>query len=418
MQTVDLSIQASIYNNEMKRSSFIKDHWKWMATAAFAVGVFCFWYFLYPHLMAWREQSQLFLCNKEYLFERLVVPGGVAQYIGEALVQFFANAKVGAMTYAVLFALTQWLTWKTIRRFRPNQSEKSKGALTFLLSFIPAIILCVLVTNPYIPTTPLVAVVLVLAALVVRPKGKKAQLVYTTSLIPIGYWLVGPAILLVALCNWRWAVPQWVLLVACVIGFSYFVPFPLRQQARGVDYYWEEEHKSTLEEMKYDRWMRMGKWERIVDAANKETPEALSSKNVVQLALKNLNRISAGDLMHTLDPSKKVMNNMSGAFIMSEVFFHMGMTNMSQRAAFEAMESIPNYNKSGRALKRLTETAIVTGQYEIALKYISILEESIVYKKWAKTVKPLAEHPETIPQNAFYQKMQKLYDEQEDFFFF
>ena len=91
---------------------------------------------------------------------------------------------------------------------------------------------------------------------------------------------------------------------------------------------------------------------------------------------------------------------------------------MSQRAAFEAMEAIPNYNKSGRALKRLTETAIITGQYEVALKYIAILEEAFTYRKWAKMVKPLAEHPETIPQNAFYQKMQKLYEDQEDFFFF
>ncbi|MBO4820219.1 MAG: hypothetical protein J5548_01980 [Prevotella sp.] len=403
----------------MKPHAFIKDHWKGMATVVFAVAVYCFWYFCYPHLMAWREQSQLFLCNKEYLLERLAIPGGLAQYIAEALVQFFANARQGALIYAVLFALMSWLTWMMMQQHqRVLKSSKSSGPWFFLLSFVPTVVLCWLATNPYVSTTPLVAVVLVLAAMVVRPKRKNAQLVYTTLLIPVGYWLVGPAVLLVALCNWRWAVPQWVLLAACVVGFSYLAPFPLRQQARGIDYYWEEKHKSTLEEMKYDRWMRMGKWARIVDAANKETPEALSSKNVVQLALKNLNRISAGDLMRTLDPSKKVMNNMSGAFIMSEVFFHIGMVNMSQRAAFETMESIPNYNKSGRALKRLTETAIITGQYEIALKYIAILEETITYRKWAKTVKPLAEHPETISQNAFYQKMRKLYEEQEDFFFY
>ena len=406
----------------MKILAFIKEHWKGMVLAAFAIAVFIFWYFFYPHLMAWREESQLFLCNKEYLLERLAVPGGLAQYMAEALVQFFANAKWGALIYTMLLTLTQWLTWKAIRRL-PTSTPSGKSAPSskswlFLLSFVPAIILCWLATNPYIPTTPLVAVVLVLAAMAVAPKGKKTRLAYTTLLIPIGYWLVGPAILLVALCNWRWAVPQWVLLAACVVGFSYFAPFPLRQQARGIDYYWKENYKSTLEEMKYDRWMRMGKWSQIVDAANKETPEALSSKNVVQLALKNLNRISSEELMHTLDPSKQVMNNMSGAFIMSEVFFHLGMTNMSQRAAFEAMEAIPNYNKSGRALKRLTETAIITGQYEVALKYIAILEEAITYRKWAKMVKPLAEHPETIPQNAFYQKMQKLYEDQEDFFFF
>ena len=45
--------------------------------------------FVWPHLMVAREQSQLFLWNCDYLGERLMVPGGLAQYVGEWLVQFF-----------------------------------------------------------------------------------------------------------------------------------------------------------------------------------------------------------------------------------------------------------------------------------------------------------------------------------------
>ena len=151
-----------------------------MVLAAFAIAVFIFWYFFYPHLMAWREESQLFLCNKEYLLERLAVPGGLAQYMAEALVQFFANAKWGALIYAMLLTLTQWLTWKAIRRLPTStlsgKSAPSSKSWLFLLSFVPAIILCWLATNPYIPPTPLVAVVLVLAAMAVAPMGKNTRL--------------------------------------------------------------------------------------------------------------------------------------------------------------------------------------------------------------------------------------------------
>lgn len=45
-----------------------------------AVGVFCFWLFLYPFIPVMREMSLLFLWNTDYLMERLALPGGLAQY--------------------------------------------------------------------------------------------------------------------------------------------------------------------------------------------------------------------------------------------------------------------------------------------------------------------------------------------------
>ena len=80
--------------------------------------------------------------------------------------------------------------------------------------------------------------------------------------------------------------------------------------------------------------------------------------------------------------------------IMSNVYLELGMLNMSQRAAFDLMESIPNGNKSGRAMKRLAETALYTGQPELALKYIRLLEQTLFYRKWASSMRRFAEHPE------------------------
>ena len=79
----------------------------------------------------------------------------------------------------------------------------------------------------------------------------------------------------------------------------------------------------------------------------------------------------------------------------SELYFLMGMVNMSQRAAFEAMEAV-YCNKSARALKRLAETALITGEDEVARKYISILDETLYYSKWAREARQYLGRPENV----------------------
>ena len=102
-----------------------------------------------------REYKMLLWPTADYLLERLAVPGGLAQYLGEFVVQFFFKSVYGALWYAVLFAAVQLLTWRLIK------SEK-RQALCYLLSFVPSAILWYLACNPKIPMTPIIAVLLTL----------------------------------------------------------------------------------------------------------------------------------------------------------------------------------------------------------------------------------------------------------------
>ena len=68
----------------------------------------------------------------------------------------------------------------------------------------------------------------------------------------------------------------------------------------------------------------------------------------------------------------------------SEAYYHLGMVNTAQRFTFEAMEAIPNFNKSGRCFKRLAETNLINGQYEVAAKYLRLLRKTIFYRDWAE----------------------------------
>lgn len=75
-----------------------------LQNALLAVAVFCYWMWIAPHLLFFRESMQLFLWTEDYLSERLAVPGGFAQYLGECIVQLFLNPAIGAGCYALMLS--------------------------------------------------------------------------------------------------------------------------------------------------------------------------------------------------------------------------------------------------------------------------------------------------------------------------
>ena len=364
----------------MKIKDYIKHHWQGLLTAFAAVGVFCLWLFRLPYLIVAREQMQLFLWNTDYLMERLIVPGGLSQWLGEWIVQFFLNPVYGACWYAVLFVVIQQLTRGL---FRSQESGvRSQENLLFLLSFVPAVAFCYLWTVMNISLTLTVGFILILLLLNVLKRFRMVvKIIGLVVLIPLGYWLVGS------------------------------------------DWHWNADKVGTHEEMKYDMLTRLQRWEaiaRLYQEGGKTGDERqeMAIRNVVRLAACNRGEITQQELLRGLTFSNHALHGVSSAFLMSEVALQVGMVNISQRSAFEAMEAIPNYNKSARALRRLVETNIVTGQYEVALKYIAILEETLFYRGWARRMKPMAEHPEKIKDYPLYHHLKELYDQGQDMFFY
>ena len=393
-------------------------------TTLFGLAVFCFWMFVRPELVVEREAIQLFLWNSDYLMSRIVIPGGLARYIAEFLVQYFMSEAGGACVIAVLLVLVQRLTWVLLRRCFPVVKEMTLAVISFLPSVVLWYLLCDMDTSMTLP----VAVLLTLSLLMLLPSKRNVSLLSSFVLIPIGYWIVGPIVFLVALFHLRWlrltiqkirvvteSVAMVLLVVVCVIVSSYFVPYSLLNLAKGIDYFSIQRGKiGTLEMMEYDYLQRKKAWEMIVGKAAKEEPHSRSCVNVVCLARYYQGLMSPDALRESLREPYKSLTSATSAMMMSDIFFQMGFVNFSQRAVFEAMESASNYNKSGRALCRLTETALVTGQYEVALKYISLLEETLFYRRWAMYMRQFVDHPESIKDHPKYGPLQKIYSETED----
>lgn len=406
--------------------------WEQITVALLAVVVFCFWLFLYPFIPVTREMSVLFLWNTDYLMERLAVPGGLAQYLGEGIAQFFLNPFNAALVYAVIFVIAQQLTSCLLRQFFPA----IKSMVRFPLSLVPPCILWYLAMLPAVPLTPTLAtlLVMVVGCGLMTVTSKRLRLVVLCLLIPVMYWLTGPLAALLVLCSIRWIPLTATLFAACLIGSSYVTPYPLEQVAKGIDYKWSDTKKmGTFEEMECDMLMRQHRWNDILQKF--KSPESPAVRSAWLYAYHQTGQMGINEFLAKIAPPQAnfqqepsvfcigdlhfvvYFGTLSSAFMVSDLAFNIYWPNIAQRAAFEAMEYIPNNNKSARALKTLTEICIITQQYDLARKYLSILDDTVFYRRWAKKMRALVDNPKLIDQYPFFKKSRATYHNTEDIFF-
>lgn len=69
--------------------------------------------------------------------------------------------------------------------------------------------------------------------------------------------------------------------------------------------------------------------------------------------------------------------------MLSDIYFAMGATALSQEMAFEGYVSAMK-GGNPRMLKRLVQTNLIYGAYPVAEKYISLLERTFAYRDWAR----------------------------------
>ena len=100
----------------------------------------------------------------------------------------------------------------------------------------------------------------------------------------------------------------------------------------------------------------------------------------------------------------------------AEAFYQLGMIHVAQRTVFEAQEAILDFQKSARCYKRLAQTNLIIGSYEVARKYLTALQETLFYRDWANETLSLLGDEKAIAQHPEYGRLrQYAYDE--DFYF-
>lgn len=447
----------------MKR--FLSKHADWLLTLFFGLVVFLFWEFRYPFALTFQEQLQLFLFDGDYFCERMAEPGGLARYVGEFLVQFYNATVIGALILAILFMMVQRLTWRLMR------CEDY-----YYLSLIPALVLWFAMGDENVMLAYVVALIMAMGCILgLRPLERLnliGRVIIALVVLPLLYWLIGPLALLVAVCM----VPTWlaglavIYVVALVLVSAWLLPYPLVRLAVGIGYYrfpvtipyllilipvliammhygcrhlpkpklgvkyalilaitallFVPQHygfdAKKYELMEYDYLVRIKDWNGIIAKAEQQTPDKPMSVSATNLALAMTNQLGERAFEFYQRGSQGLLppfeRNYATTQLTGEIYFHLGLVNTAQRLAFEAMEAISNYNKSGRALKRLVETNVINGQYKVAEKYIKILEKTIFYRSWAERMRAMLGDEKTINAHPLYGTLRQ-YRLQEDFLF-
>ncbi len=227
--------------------TFIGKYCKLLLSLLFGLIVFLFWGIFYPSYFSYQEQFQLFLFDSNYFIERIVVPGGLADYIAEFLTQFYYVSWIGAFILTIVYVLMQRMVWII---------AKHEGAINvyYPLSFIPVLLLWSNMGDENVMLCFALSLLMALLLCVgyIGIKNRRIYiLLYILFIIPIFYWLFGSTVFVfvgyVLLSEIRknsnkfknvlCALYVAVYTLACILFFSTFLQYPLFRIFGGINYY-------------------------------------------------------------------------------------------------------------------------------------------------------------------------------------
>ena len=418
----------------MNRTQRILD---WSVSLLFLLATFLYFSVCYGFHTVNLEQLQLFECTKSYFAETVRVPGGFSDYLGRFLTQFCYHAWSGALVIALLLLLVRLLLRALCRR---------KDALVSALTFIPSILMMMVMCYRFPTISLLTAFVLALAAAlavtrITRPGLRRGL---ALVLVPVLYWLLGSFALLFALIlavrehNRPFAAAAVVLAVACPLVAWPFLPYPLGRLLYGLCYYkvhnalpvwpwiavlaaaaivalaetglaggkqraWPAFYglvvaaaipavllsSSRADEQSLEYNILTGKraWNRILTEAMRKAPRTYSETACLNLALCKTGHLGGHMFDYLQDGPETLLPGENtphqDGLSTAEIYYQVGMVNIARRHCYEALGVTPDYQNSAPVFKLLAETSIVNGRYSLARQYLKALSHTLYYKKWA-----------------------------------
>ena len=450
-------------------------------TVLTGIAIYCFFALSYPYHLHFQEQYQLFESTWNYIRTVAAVPGGLADWIGRFLTQFCFYAPAGAALIALLLCSVQLLTWaasgkKTLLAysvsflpviplvaFYCDENALLGGAAAIALSLAAATLCCSVSNdkNRLLLETVLVPILYMACGSI--------AVVFVLVTVIREFLKSGPRVL-------QFAIIAVLLIAICPVVASRIFPYPLGRLYLGVHYYrfhnilpgmlWiaalctvlavasgslgfgkkrsesrlgtgliafvllaatgtglvlKVADRSKEEWMRYDFMVRMEMWNRIMMSADRKNPDNPTTVSCLNLALSKSGRMSD----HQFDYFQNGPDGLLPAFVRSstspvstgEIYWHLGMVNTAQRFAFEAQESIPDFQKSARFYKRLVQTNIVNGGWDVARKYLKSLHNAMFYRKWADETSALLDSGEIFEKRPDLARARDLRLKEHDFLF-
>ena len=444
-------------------------------TILFGVSVLLFFGLAYPHHLHYQEQYQMFLFDGSYMWDVVALPGGVADLLGRFCTQFFLYAWVGAAIIAVLLSVVQLLTLRLAKwgclyglsyvpafllwMFLLDENALIGGVWAIILTLSASWAIDMMkdgwsrrvLTAVCVPILFWLAGPIGIVFFLLQISRRNHLLWYIGALL---LFLLMPVVMAHFLplpdgSLWRGihyhryptVFPTMLWLAAISISVvvwgvndvcpsrenSYnkkdrllsFVSFAVVALVMGIAV-WKNSNFKAEKTMKYDFMACHQQWNRILQTIDKDKPNNQIGVTVQNLALaKNgilINKIFDYNQNGMLGLLPEVQSDATSPMPTAEAFYHLGLTYIAQRTVFEAQEAILDFQKSARCYKRLAQTNLVNGNYEVARKYLMALKKTLFYNDWANETIALLGNEKAIAKHPEYGTLRK-FAIKDDFFF-
>ena len=176
-------------------NNLITKTWKPLLSLLFGVAVVVFWSVPYMSGLCFQEQYQMFLFDTGYFLERIVLPGGLADYISEFLVQFYYMPVLGGAIIALLLIGIQTAVWELMKQYGAKHDFPG-----YLLSFLPSIALWCAMGDQNVLLSFVVALfgALLMGWIHNRFHNRLVKVVFELVSTALVYWFLGPVAFLYA----------------------------------------------------------------------------------------------------------------------------------------------------------------------------------------------------------------------------
>ena len=225
--------------------------WKPLLSLFFGVAVVIFWAVPYVGGLCFQEQYQMFLFDTGYFLERIVLPGGLADYISEFLVQFYYMPVLGGAIIALLLMSIQAVVWGLMKQYGARHDFPG-----YLLSFLPSIALWCAMGDQNLLLSFVVALsgALLMGWIHNRFHNRLVKVVFELVSTALVYWFLGPVVFLYAvlmigdtlmkgkqkghlLSSLGYSACLLILTVAWILLTTQSLQYPLYRIFSGLNYY-------------------------------------------------------------------------------------------------------------------------------------------------------------------------------------
>lgn len=392
--------------------------------------------------LAYREQQQLFLFDKTYLLGTLLKVGGLSTLTGRFIVQFFWNPTVALCLTVMLLLLGGWMLWESVRRSLSDWVLLPVVLIPFVLlggsladnavyfDVVPAWLFAVAAFRLYNHSSRarvwkgiILTVVLYLAAgpgallfavcAMVTDAFRRdwrgvlypvlgllcAWLAYRLAWVPTlsaawtpalfynidasfpawhwAAWISLPVCVLLCETLKRMRVKRWVPLVAglAVLGLSLIPADQIRKQS-------DAEMENLGYELEY--YTCKEDWDGLIEACM-HAPWLPRTANYLNMAFAWKGELSEKLLyFDQRGPSALILSTTNRAvdIATAHMMFTMGNMAGAQDVSFNLLNSLQGLCPA--MLKMNAQIELMRGTYEVADKYLSLLEKAPHYRGWAR----------------------------------